>query len=525
MTIQEECELSFYEKLTDLGTHENVYLVQHIETKKIYVRKDLKHYDIDVMKSIMRAAPKGMPVIYFCAEDESGLHVIEEYIQGENLGMYIKMHGCMSDAQAVRLGIFLCEALERLHLMKPPIIHCDIKPSNIILAENGDYTLLDFNAAKFSGYNKYCDREVLGTRGYAAPEQYNYDKATEQTDVYSIGATLNYLLTGETVEEGIAKGRLGDIITKCCAGEKAGRYPGVRELKLALSLNSREKEEEKHPGGRVFLAFLILSIGILLFVWFLNSHTSLYVQSHKVNQSEETDDAAKNDKDSAAADAADDIDGDDVGAGDDITMDDGGGDSLTSDDLDWKAGIYRSETTGENIDYAYIPWMTYEIDDRTIMGYAGQNMNASARNCTIIIRIAEVKDSGYYMFFSVFDTETGESLAISDESNITLRANVGGYTDEYTLFNKYNTLFYSPSFYFISNQNSSVSENWQWSCDTFISALYEGKDIVGAFSSSSGMTYEFVIRADDFMKTFLSDLGWSMDKVLMYDYLSEMWEE
>ena len=88
----------------------------------------------------------------------------------------------------------LCNILEALHSMTPPIIHRDIKPSNIIITSYNYAMLLDFNAAKqFSGQNE-SDTVLIGTPGYAAPEQYGFGSSSPKTDIYSLGIVLREML-------------------------------------------------------------------------------------------------------------------------------------------------------------------------------------------------------------------------------------------------------------------------------------------------------------------------------------------
>jgi serine/threonine protein kinase len=89
----------------------------------------------------------------------------------------------------------LCECLDSLHKLNPPIIHRDIKPENIIY-HNNKVTLLDFGIARFLDSKKSKDTLILGSVGYAAPEQFGFQQSNPQTDIYALGKLMNYLLNG-----------------------------------------------------------------------------------------------------------------------------------------------------------------------------------------------------------------------------------------------------------------------------------------------------------------------------------------
>lgn len=88
----------------------------------------------------------------------------------------------------------LCEILEKLHSVTPPIVHRDTKPSNIIITNYEHVVLLDFNAAKYFADTDTADTILLGTKGYAAPEQYGFGSSTPQTDIYALGILLKELV-------------------------------------------------------------------------------------------------------------------------------------------------------------------------------------------------------------------------------------------------------------------------------------------------------------------------------------------
>ena len=120
-------------------------------------------------------------------------------------------------------------------MARPPILHRDIKPSNIIRTSDGRICLLDMNAARRADPLKKEDTELIGTVGYAAPEQYGFGASSVQTDIYAAGVLLNELVTGVLPKDRMPRGRLGKIIKKCTRIDPKDRYRSVKELQSALA--------------------------------------------------------------------------------------------------------------------------------------------------------------------------------------------------------------------------------------------------------------------------------------------------
>lgn len=126
-----------------------------------------------------------LPQIYDFIDGKDGFfYTVMDYIPGENLHEYVKKHGAVEQTKIHKWACQICEAVSYLHAQNPPIIHCDIKPNNVMITPSGDICLIDFNTSLlFSD-----DAQSIGlTKGYAAPEQYSNLKTTQfiQSDVSS----------------------------------------------------------------------------------------------------------------------------------------------------------------------------------------------------------------------------------------------------------------------------------------------------------------------------------------------------
>lgn len=168
-----------------------------------------------------------LPEIYHVEESGSATYVVEEYLQGMDLQEYLDLRGVLNEQIACRLAIELCDCLQELH--KWHIIHRDIKPSNLFLTDSGNLKLIDFDAARLEKPGKFADTYMIGTPGFAAPEQYGFHQTDERTDIYSLGLTLKLLLGYENYH-----GFLSPVLAKCTEFDPNKRFHSVKSLKRAI---------------------------------------------------------------------------------------------------------------------------------------------------------------------------------------------------------------------------------------------------------------------------------------------------
>ena len=122
---------------------------------------------------------KYLPRIYDVIESPSGyVYTIMDMIPGENMQNYVKTHGPVSQKLAYRWACQLCEVIAYLHSQVPPILHCDIKPSNIMITPADDICVIDFNTSLVFSKGVLA---IGATPGYAAPEQYTRPGASPDT--------------------------------------------------------------------------------------------------------------------------------------------------------------------------------------------------------------------------------------------------------------------------------------------------------------------------------------------------------
>ncbi|MGN0342228.1 MAG: serine/threonine protein kinase [Roseburia sp.] len=230
MNFTRRLAISYYKTIAVINEPHQVYLVQHQETQKIYIKKVLDVYNLAIYEYLFHNPMDGIPKIIDYCEEDGQLTVIEEYISGCSLSEKMTSRDLTSDY--ISHYIYdLCCILEKLHNLNPPVIHRDIKPSNIIITSYNKVILLDFNAAKHFSADSAEDTVLLGTQGYAAPEQYGFGSSSPQTDIYSVGILLRELQASLTTPTKI----FDEIIIKCTQMNPSDRYKNVTELKNAIS--------------------------------------------------------------------------------------------------------------------------------------------------------------------------------------------------------------------------------------------------------------------------------------------------
>lgn len=268
--------LSYYKTIATLNEEHHIFLVQHQETHKIFVKKELTIYNIDIYKALSAHPICGIPVIVDYYETDNQLTLIESYISGQSLEDLLHTSR-LTLPEILHYTLELCNILHQLHDMHPPIVHRDIKPSNIIITEHNHVVLIDFNAAKYFSDSSTSDTILLGTKGYAAPEQYGFGSSSPQTDIYAVGILLKEL-TSSLPDVPVS---LTEIIEKCVKLNPVDRYNSVTDLENALKCITHTPHSKTRtpfsysqlllPGFRTRTAWkMLIAIPTYLFIFWLS---------------------------------------------------------------------------------------------------------------------------------------------------------------------------------------------------------------------------------------------------------------
>ncbi|MCC0176898.1 protein kinase [Waterburya agarophytonicola K14] len=207
--------------------------------------RELFEREARILKSLEHP---GIPQYYDFFVENDRKYLVMELIHGHNLEQFVNQRGATDPDRTIKWMMQICEVVEYLHNLEPPLVHRDIKPANLMLRNlDSRLMLLDFGAVKELGT---ALETRIGVEGYSAPEQYR-GKPCPQSDIYGIGTTIIFLLTGEAPMqyyryqsnkfefniESIPNlpTNLGKVLNIACQPEPRDRYQTAQELSEALA--------------------------------------------------------------------------------------------------------------------------------------------------------------------------------------------------------------------------------------------------------------------------------------------------
>ncbi len=226
-----------------------------------------------LMKNLDHAA---LPRIIDIIDNKTTIYVVMDYIEGESLDKILNEYGAQPEETVIGWAMQLCDALAYLHSQKPPIIYRDMKPSNIMLKPEGNIKIIDFGIAREYKEKSLADTTVLGTKGYAPPEQYN-GQTDARSDIYALGKTIHQLLTGIDPRGGkkyvpvrewnpeLTEG-IEIIVNKCVEPVAENRYQNCADLLYDLEhpdlITKGYKKKQKRKLGCfiISISMMILSL-------------------------------------------------------------------------------------------------------------------------------------------------------------------------------------------------------------------------------------------------------------------------
>lgn len=182
----------------------------------------------DIIKNFRH---QNLPEVYDTLILDDAQVVIEEFIDGISVAEVLETgRYTYNGAKEIIQGV--CLALNTLHSYG--VVHRDIKPENIMITNQGTVKLIDLNASRKTLPHKTRDTVILGTIGYASPEQMGIAQCDTRTDIYALGVLLNVMLTGTHPSKQLASGKAGRIISRCTHIDPNSRYATVEKLLQAL---------------------------------------------------------------------------------------------------------------------------------------------------------------------------------------------------------------------------------------------------------------------------------------------------
>ena len=224
--LQEEYEQSRLLKESPRGS---VRLIRHRSTGQKFLLRRFPG-NAEVYQKLLSVSCQYLPRTLEVAERGSENLVLEEFVEGDTLDFLLR-DILFSPGETKKIVAQVCQALWILHSMDA--VHRDIKPENIIL-RGADAILIDFDAARLHKPEHEADTQILGTTGFAAPEQYGLSQTDIRTDIYAMGVLINVMLTGEHPSKRLAEGRMGRVVEHCTRVNQQKRYKNVLRLMGAL---------------------------------------------------------------------------------------------------------------------------------------------------------------------------------------------------------------------------------------------------------------------------------------------------
>ena len=294
-----------YEILTKIGQGgmSTVYLAMDKRLNKQWAIKEIrkeKHNSNNaiVVKSILAEAQlmkkldhAALPRIVDIIEDNEAIYVVMDYIEGETLSKILREYGPQPEETVIEWAKQLCEVLDYLHTRQLAVIYRDMKPSNVMLKPDGKIKVIDFGIAREYKENNNSDTVSLGTRGYAAPEQFGGKGQTDaRTDVYCLGVTLYHLVTGKSPCEEpyeiypirrwnpALSGGLEKIIIKCTRPDPNDRYQSCAQMLYDLN-HYKEIDDEYTRRQKQKLAAFVTTAAISVMGLTTGIASSIYADS------------------------------------------------------------------------------------------------------------------------------------------------------------------------------------------------------------------------------------------------------
>ena len=187
--------------------------------------------DGSIYRHLQTVHHENLPRIYAVTEADGRCTVLEEFIDGVTVAELLQ-GGLYTASGVCAVMRALCDAVGYLHSVG--IVHRDVKPENVMITSSGRVVLLDFDTARRHKPAATRDTVVVGTAGYAAPEQFGVAQTDGRADIYAMGVMINVMLTGEHPTVRVAGGKLGRVVEKCTRLDPDKRYRDVWELKKQL---------------------------------------------------------------------------------------------------------------------------------------------------------------------------------------------------------------------------------------------------------------------------------------------------
>lgn len=219
--------------------NKNTVVVYNDYLQRQMILKILPRQNLPVLKDIMKIKHPNLMEIYDVMDDGINCNCLCEFVFGNNLDKIVYTKMGVDPKIAEKWMVQLCNGVETLH--QKNIIHRDITPNNVMIDYEGNIKLIDFNISRERKQSASRDTTVMGTAGYASPEQFGFTQTGFGADIYAMGVLLNFMLTGKMPNEKLCSGKYASIVKKATQIKEEDRYSNVYQMELALQGNGNEK--------------------------------------------------------------------------------------------------------------------------------------------------------------------------------------------------------------------------------------------------------------------------------------------
>ena len=179
---------------------------------------------LPIYRKLINVDHENIVTVYGITKDEYGILVVMEYFPSKTLEEKMLENGIFSIRDMKSVILQIAKGVSTIHDIG--IVHRDLSANNILIDKSGRVKITDFGIARMYDKDKNADTRILGTHGYAAPEQFGFIQTDRKADVYAIGVLMNVMLSGKMPNEKLYKGdpKLMDIIQRCTSMKPADRY-------------------------------------------------------------------------------------------------------------------------------------------------------------------------------------------------------------------------------------------------------------------------------------------------------------
>lgn len=259
--------------LLGAGGEGEVFLVQDLQLGRKaamkYIHTDEKRFRDEI--HFLKNLPTGIfPFIYDAWYEEKRGIIMMEYIEGMTGEAFCRQKGTVSSETVWKWGIVLAEALREMHETRPQLLYRDLKPANVMIQTGERIRLIDTGAVTGSSAETLRQGIRIGTNGFSSPEQWAGKQIDQTTDIYSLGATLHYFLTGRSAQGEMKWGKgaevpegMKEILEKCMQHDRKKRYPSMtaflKDWNFWTRIGRRKKIRNRAAAVLRYLALLTAS--------------------------------------------------------------------------------------------------------------------------------------------------------------------------------------------------------------------------------------------------------------------------